>query len=60
MENKETPKICPRCNKNELHPTLAMNALSRRDNETYICPSCGTEEAFEDYMARFGPHHSQR
>ena len=25
MEKEETPKICPRCKKKELHPTLAMN-----------------------------------
>ena len=25
-----------------------MNALSRRDNRTYICSPCGTKEAFVD------------
>lgn len=41
-------KECPRC----LHYTLTenevMNALSRRNNKTYICPNCGTEEAMID------------
>jgi hypothetical protein len=27
----------------------AMNALSRRDNETYICSQCGVGEAMFDY-----------
>jgi len=60
MKKEELPKICPRCKKNELHPTLAMNALSRLDNETYICSNCGTEEAFDAYLASFGPGHSER
>lgn len=25
-------------------------ALSRRDNETYICPDCGLTEALEDFL----------
>ena len=35
--------ICPKCGK-EYHGTPA---LSRVDNETYICPDCGTREALE-------------
>lgn len=38
--------ICPKCNK----PYSEPPALSRRDNETYICFACGTEEALEDAM----------
>lgn len=38
--------ICPKCNK----PYSEPPALSRRDNETYICSACGTEEALEDAM----------
>lgn len=35
--------ICPKCGKRyEGHP-----ALSRVDNETKICPDCGTREALE-------------
>jgi len=60
MKKEEASKICPKCNHNELHPQQAMNALSRRDNTTYICTSCGQEEAFEDYLKLFGPGHSQR
>ena len=28
----------------------ATNALSRRDNKTYICPECGLHEAAEDFI----------
>lgn len=41
-------KKCPRCHKKTLHEEAALNSLSRRDNETYICNACGTEEAFID------------
>jgi hypothetical protein len=44
------PKLCPRCESNYLDPEEALNALSRRDNKTYICSDCGTEEALEDYF----------
>lgn len=33
--------ICPKCGK-EYH---GVPALSRVDNETFICPDCGTREA---------------
>ena len=36
-------KICPRCG-NSYH---GASALSRRDNETLVCPDCGTREALE-------------
>ncbi len=45
MENK----ICPRCKKNELNEVEVINALSRRDNKSYICSECGQEEAMFDY-----------
>lgn len=36
-----TIKHCPKCGKNyNGHPSL-----SREDNETLICPDCGTREA---------------
>jgi uncharacterized Zn finger protein (UPF0148 family) len=35
--------ICPRCGK----PFTEPPALSRLDNETLICPDCGTREALE-------------
>ena len=34
-------KVCPRCNR----PYFGPSALSRADNETQICPDCGTREA---------------
>ena len=42
-------EICPRCNKKELQES-GRNALSRRDNKTQICSSCGEREAFCDYF----------
>jgi predicted RNA-binding Zn-ribbon protein involved in translation (DUF1610 family) len=39
---------CPRCGA-ELREPLSSNALSRKDNKTYICSQCGIEEAMEDY-----------
>lgn len=39
---------CPRCKKNYLFKEEALNALSRRDNMTYICPECGVQEALID------------
>lgn len=35
--------VCPRCGK----PYHEHPALSRVDNETLICPDCGTREALE-------------
>lgn len=35
--------ICPRCGKAYHEPP----ALSRKDNQTLICPDCGTREALE-------------
>ena len=44
METRETNvRICPKCGKTSKgHP-----AISRDDNETPICPTCGTREALE-------------
>ncbi len=39
---------CPRCRENYLSTKPIRNAISRRDNKTAICSSCGTQEAFED------------
>lgn len=44
-EYKDNAK-CPRCGR--LYS--GYPALSRRDDKTEICPDCGTEEAFEDYL----------
>lgn len=35
--------VCPRCGKTYTEPP----AISRADNETPICPDCGTREALE-------------
>lgn len=42
-ENMTAIKICPRCGK----AYCGSPALSRADNETLICPDCGTREALE-------------
>ena len=39
MENKK----CPRCH----HYYIGHPALSRKDNKTEICPTCGVEESLE-------------
>lgn len=39
--------VCPRCY-NVFRKRFA--SLCRRDNETNICPDCGTAEALEDFM----------
>ncbi|MCD8111133.1 MAG: hypothetical protein LUE14_13815 [Clostridiales bacterium] len=36
-------RVCPRCGKTY----CSAPALSREDNETLICPDCGTREALE-------------
>lgn len=45
--------ICPRCKAsyipNNLEPGAYPGALSRLDNETEICSSCGVEEAIEQF-----------
>ena len=41
-------KKCPRCGEDTMDENTVMNALSRRDNKTYICSPCGTKEAFVD------------
>lgn len=41
-------KLCPVCKVNELHEEEVMNSLSRKDNTTYICNECATQEAFEE------------
>ena len=42
---------CPRCLGFTVREPEESNALSRRDNKTYICSECGQEEAIVD-MAR--------
>lgn len=43
--------VCPRCGENTLRVDRpALNALSRSDNETYVCSQCGTVEALEDFV----------
>lgn len=51
MTYDRSTRICPRC-----HNTYNdYPALSRRDNQTYICSKCGQQEAFED--AQFVPEY---
>lgn len=49
-------KLCPRCESNRFTPygdqkatdEAPSPALSRTDNQTYICSPCGTDEAMRD------------
>lgn len=42
-ERNNEPRVCPKCGQVYTgHP-----ALSRYDNDTLICPDCGTREALE-------------
>lgn len=55
-----TTKLCPRCEIEEYTPYGVKHkpdaplppALSRMDNETYICSACGEREAFRDLEGR--------
>lgn len=50
--NKEKAPQCPRCGgfiPNDFQPGAYPGAISRLDNKTEICSSCGTDEAIEDY-----------
>ena len=47
---------CPKCGHYKVFmqwidgkKNYALNAVSRRDDETYICSDCGIVETFEDY-----------
>lgn len=40
-------KICPLCKR----PYDGVPALSRKDNKTEICPTCGTKEALKAFSA---------
>lgn len=42
-ENVLRISVCPRCGQSY----CGRPALSRADNETLICPDCGTREALE-------------
>lgn len=42
-ESTRLTRICPKCGQAYNEPP----ALSRVDNETAICPDCGTKEALE-------------
>lgn len=48
MQKQLTSLKCPRCGNNKLRPVAVENALSRLDNETWVCSDCGSEEAFVD------------
>ena len=41
--DKTSAYICPRCGQTYYEPP----GLSREDNQTLICPNCGTREALE-------------
>ena len=41
-------KHCPRCHLPKLEDDENLNALSHRDNKTFICFECGDDESFID------------
>lgn len=41
--------VCSSCMIIKLNKDKYMNALSRKDNETYICEACGMREALEEF-----------
>jgi hypothetical protein len=52
-ESVKAPE-CPRCGgliPNDYQPGAYPGAISRLDNKTEICSSCGTDEAIEDYTS---------
>jgi len=42
-------ETCRRCG-GPMNPAQVINALSRRDNITYVCSPCGLSESFEDFV----------
>jgi DNA-directed RNA polymerase subunit RPC12/RpoP len=42
-DNMRVARVCPRCGRTYTE----YPALSRVDNETAICPDCGTKEALD-------------
>ena len=50
---------CPRCQNqqipNDEHAGMYPGALSRTDDETEICSSCGTDEAMEQWRSALTP-----
>lgn len=51
-DGEVSKEICPRCGDVGIEQRLALNALSRKDNKTYVCSSCGSDEAMINW--RFG------
>lgn len=54
----DTRPVCPRCKgfiPNDATPGAYPGALSRLDNETYICSSCGTAEAMHNFTRPGAP-----
>lgn len=49
MATKTLQRPCPRCRTFILNDDIVRNALSRRDNKTYICSACGADEAMFDF-----------
>ena len=42
--------ICPRCQAFDLRMSQGFYALSRADNTTHICSSCGVDEGLEVFL----------
>lgn len=67
--NELATELCPRCETQEYTPYHApppvpmtapsFPALSRTDNETYICSDCGNHEAIMDFCRERLPEVSE-
>lgn len=51
QQKQGTYKPCPRCGQYLMNNNLYRNALSRYA-DIYICDSCGSDEAFNDFLDR--------
>jgi predicted RNA-binding Zn-ribbon protein involved in translation (DUF1610 family) len=49
-DGMKTDTPCPRCGRMAMRPDQPLNALSRKDNKTYVCTSCGNDEAMANMM----------
>ena len=51
MDYTKAIGICPECKERKLFigEFEGLNAVSRKDNETYICSDCGEREGLADY-----------
>lgn len=57
QQEKSLFNMCPRCGTNVLHSMLSLNCVSKLDNRTYICNTCGKIESSSDSFKFFTIEH---